>query len=537
MPEREQREANERLLLQVAVVAAVALGVVIRAVYVLSEDFPLNDGGLFYAMVRDLQAARYQLPAFTSYNEAGIPFAYPPLGFYAAGLLADLTGLSLVTVFHLLPLVATSLTVVAFFFLARAMLSSRIAVVVAVCAFALIPRSFIWLLMGGGVTRSFGLLFAILALHQVYLLYTRPDWRTQLRATLFAALTVLSHLETGAFLAFSIAVFFLACGRHRRGVISSVLLAAGTVLLTAPWWATVVLRHGIEPFVAAGATGGSVFTGGYIRWFLLITVARFGLGFTGEPLFPVIGVLAVLGGLTSLVRGQWLLPAWWAAIILLDERAFPTYTTLPIALLVGIGVADLLLPALRRLGAQTPPAPHVPHWAPQWVPALVLVLLLCYATVAALTRDRRLGSETWYMVSLSKDERAAMRLVADAPPHSSRFLVITGAAWPTDKTSEWFPALTRQMSVVTAQGYEWLPGGVFEQRADAYAEAQACAQQDVSCLERWAAKTGTAFTYIYVPQPGPGQCCTTLPLLTSLRTEPRYLVVYDAAGATIATRR
>src|SRR3954468_24754441 len=152
----EGPRAGRDLRYPVALALAVALGIAVRAYHVLSQDFPLNDGGLFFAMVRDLQAAHYHLPAFTSYNDAGIPYGYSPLGFYLAGLLDDLTPLTLIDLFRWLPLTVSALTVVAFAWLARGLLSSRAAVVVSVLAFSLVPRSFIWMLMGGGLTRSLG---------------------------------------------------------------------------------------------------------------------------------------------------------------------------------------------------------------------------------------------------------------------------------------------------------------------------------------------------------------------------------------------
>src|SRR5215210_4279864 len=155
-----------------ALALAIALGVAVRAYHVLSQDFPLNDGGLFYAMARDLQAAHYHLPAFTSYNDAKIPFGYSPLGFYLAAALDDLTPLSLMDAFRWLPLVTSCLIVVAFAALARTLLASRAAVAAAVVAFALVPRSFIWMLMGGGLTRSLGFLFALLTLRQLIRMYT-----------------------------------------------------------------------------------------------------------------------------------------------------------------------------------------------------------------------------------------------------------------------------------------------------------------------------------------------------------------------------
>ena len=242
-----------------ALALAIALGVAVRAYHVLSQDFPLNDGGLFYAMTRDLQAAHYHLPAFTTYNDARIPYGYSPLGFYLAAAVDDLTPLTLLDAFRWLPLAASCLIVVAFAALARTLLASRAAVVAAVVAFALVPRSFVWMLMGGGLTRSLGLLFALVTLRQLVRMYTTRSWRLVPGVAAAAALTVLSHLGTAPFVGFSGLLFLLAYGRTRLAGAMSAAAAVGAAVLSAPWWATVLASHGPGPFIAAGATGGSIF--------------------------------------------------------------------------------------------------------------------------------------------------------------------------------------------------------------------------------------------------------------------------------------
>jgi len=66
--------------------AALLFGAVVRFVPAASSGFPLNDGGLFYTMIRDLKANHFILPQFTTYNFVDIPFAYPPVGFYIAAI-------------------------------------------------------------------------------------------------------------------------------------------------------------------------------------------------------------------------------------------------------------------------------------------------------------------------------------------------------------------------------------------------------------------------------------------------------------------
>lgn len=562
-PVPSPRRAGQDRRFPLAIVAAILLGVVVRAVHVLLQPFPLNDGGLFYVMVEDLQRARYHLPPFTSYNAAGIPFAYPPLGLYVSGLLSDGLSLDLFTVFRFLPLIVSCLTIPAFFLLARALLDTESAVVAAMFAFALIPRGFIWMIMGGGITRSFGLLFAILTLWQAHALYMRRTTIFVLPTALFAALTLLSNPETGKFVAYSIALFFLVFGRDRRGLFHSVLVAMGMVAMTAPWWITVIVHHGLEPFLAANATGVSLFSGDAAAWRNILGTLS-GLGITtSEPLFPLIGGLAIIGALVCLVdtiaslrRGRLAVPAlplWWGTIIVLDNRASPTYNTLPIALLAGIGVAHALLPLLHRAVPVAAPrgepalarndagdAYRSPvDLARRWSTALVLGALLCYAAgSASLTFPNIVGSELRFLVSLSPGDRAAMQWVAEDTPSSSRFLVIDGQPdWAADRTSEWFPALARRVSVTTPQGDEWIPDRVFARRVESYRQAQYCAYFNTDCLARWSAETGIAFTYVYVRVPQlrlSDQCCALIP---SLEANPAYALVYRGSGAVIFARR
>jgi hypothetical protein len=122
--------------------------------------------------------------------------------------------------------------------LAREFLRSRVSVAVATAAFALVPRSFLWMIMGGGVTRSLAFLFAILAVLVVLRMYTRRDWRAAAGAAVFSSLTMMSHLEMALFVASSAAVLFVAYGRDRFGVRATSVVGAATLALAAPWWGT-----------------------------------------------------------------------------------------------------------------------------------------------------------------------------------------------------------------------------------------------------------------------------------------------------------
>ncbi len=517
------------------IAGAIGLAVLVRATIVLASDFPLNDGGMFFAMVRDLQASHYALPSVTSYNSSGIPFAYPPLGMYVAGLIDDFTPVSLLTVFRFLPMAVSSLALVAFFLFARRVLDSRPAVVTAVFVFGLLPATIQWMIMGGGLTRSIGLLFAILAIGQIHAMYTGRSLRRVPVVTLLTSLVVLSHIEMAWLTAFVSALMFVGYGRNRRGVIASLTVAASTLLLTSPWWATVLDQHGTAPFVASLHSG--------VAWrdpiYLLI---RFDA--TVEPLFALVAALGLLGMFVCVARRQYLLPSWVVAAAVLDPRAFALSASMPLALLTAISVHDVLLPLIAQrgglslvsYGVRDADAP-LRRGAPVWLAGAAFALGICYLTLSALVNSPAL------LTGMKSDERDAMSWVATNTDPGSRFAIVSADGWSADRTSEWFPALAARRSIATVQGTEWLSGASgFVQQERAFSSLQDCANLGAACLDEWSAKMNRPFDYVYITKIPPRMvkqdkdpCCGAL--RAALREDLRYSVVYDSSAATIFQRR
>ena len=81
--DRMSREEKAGLIL---LLCAIILGALVRLLYIAGSDFPINDGGLFFTMTRDLQANGFLIPKVTSYNGGGLPFAYPPLAGLPGGI-------------------------------------------------------------------------------------------------------------------------------------------------------------------------------------------------------------------------------------------------------------------------------------------------------------------------------------------------------------------------------------------------------------------------------------------------------------------
>ena len=521
-PTNESRASSEAGY-WIAVGAIFTAAFLIRAVPVLPADFPLNDGGLISVMVEEVRKTKYGLPFSITYNSTEIPFAYPPLAFYAAALLTDLTPATPLDVLRVLPMVVNTLTVGAFFLLARSALPPR-AALVATGIFAILPGSFLWLIMGGGVTRSFGLLFAILALRQVYVLCMSGGLRPAALLGIFAALTLLSHIALFWFLAYSAVLVGLGFCRDRRRLLSAAAAGAAAVAIASPWWVTVLVRYGPGPFLAAFQAGS----------FLTDVAAQETAAMPAPALLAasLVALVALFLGMATVGDQRFFVLGWLGSMLLLDTRSFRWLVTLPLALADGALLDRGVLPRLGRLWRQAAPSPSGVAIADRAVTAVTVGVVVALSVIIAYAQWEITGE---LLVPLSIEERNAMRWISEETPETSTFLVLSGQVWAWDRSAEWFPVLARRISVTTAQGYEWLPGGLFRQRQKGHQGARQCAKEDAACLDRWSTSTRVDFSHVYLPRPGSDDCCA--PLRESLRSHPTYQVVYDGRRATIFARR
>jgi hypothetical protein len=494
------------------------IGLAIRLSAPLQAAFPLNDGGLFYGMIIDLQAANYALPVYATYNSVDIPFAYPPLAFYLAGLLADLFQIPVLDLVRLLPALISALTIPAFYLLAREITDSKIQIVFGVFAFSLLPRDFAWLIMGGGITRSFGLLFALLTMASAYRFYNGHERRHQIACILLGALTAVTHPEATVHTAITALVFYLWRDRSLKGFFGSLGIAGAILLLTTPWWGLVVSRHGIDPFLAAFTATGQDSLNPLVGLFIF-----FRFLFTDEPFLAILAMLGLIGIFASLARRQTLLPAWTFILHLVEPRGGPLYMMVPLALLIGYALENVFLPALRPKGDNPTPAnarealESVLRWKAS---RYFLLFLFAYSTMSAYSTSLKIKDE----LSLGTADLEAFAWVKANTPEEGQFLLVTGQLPLRDAWSEWFPVLTERHSQATVFGYEWVNDGQFEKRVEAYKTLQACSRENIACLHTWTEGSSEEFSYVYLfNRAGP----TRLPLTVLLQQDTNYKLVFQ----------
>jgi hypothetical protein len=490
---------------------AFLFGLIVRLAAPLTARGPVNDGGLFLQMSRDLQENHFLLPAFTTYNHAGIPFAYPPLGFYLVAGLQSLTRIPLITLFAYLPALLSSFAILALYFLALQITGDKMKASLAALFYALVPMSFDWMIMGGGVTRAPALIFSFLTLAFAYRLFTTKQSPYIVLTSIFAALVVLTHPEIAlqtAFIVFILALFFL---RSRRSILQTMAVAALTIVLISPWWLTVLNRHGLAPFQAA--------LGAHPRDYAASLMYLFQFNLSGEVVLAVIAVLGLIGFLLDLRERNFFLPVWIGFSYLTDPRAAPFASLIPLVLLAVKGFNSVL----TGLGLTS----QIENGFGSKTALNILLGLVAYSFMSGMIASLWIGNE----LRLLPGESQAMNWIVQNTPSDSLFLILTGDAALSDPLSEWFPALTGRRSIMTVQGHEWTPNSPLRQNLYTYTRAQSCLLGDLQCLSNW------DFDYLYIRKVKPqkdGNTTQHFSLLeTSLRSSQEYVIAYESSTAVI----
>lgn len=502
---------------------AILFGGFVRLYAALQSPFPLSDGALFYTMTQELATNGFILPQFSDYNHLHIPFAYPPLGFYLTGLLSQVAGWDLLNIFCILPAVFTILSILAFYLLALDLTANKNQAGLAALIFAFLPSAYDWQVMGGGITRAPAFFFSLLALHFIYRMYTREGIKQIILAVLFSSLTVLSHPETTVHTIAAALVFFLFFGRNKAGVLRSIITAAGVILLSSPWWLTVLLRHGIAPFTAAGKVG---FSG--LAWLFRL----FTFDLTGELYVQTIAVFALIGLVLLIFKRQYLLPALFLVIFIAAPRSAARSLSPVMALMASqslYALFDLINPWQLSRSAK----PQAEGLLSGFLSKFLLGILIIQWLISTFTLANALVNER----TLTAADRTAFAWVSDNTPPDSRFLVLTGENPLLDPVSEWFPTLAGRESVATLYGYEWKSNVDFMSAHKEFSDIQGCLNQSADCVMDWMQASKVSGDYLIVRNELDINHSDPLSyhsaLQESLYLDPAFIQVYDAPEISI----
>lgn len=496
--------------IRLVLVGSILFGAIVRFLPALQVGFPLNDGGMFLSMIRDLRTSHYELPLFTSYNKLNIPYAYPPFGFYFSRMLSDGFNISEVNILLWLPPLVNTVSILVFYRLASSILQSQWAAAVGTIFYSLTPGASIWFVMGGGLTRGFGSIFLMFSLLWVFRLFQGGGGRELIWSILFCSLTILSHPEAGIHVVVGVALLCLFYGLNYKDIQYAVLIFVFTFVGTSFWWGTVLAYHGLAPFLSAMNTG-SVGESFWISFFVALIAS--------QSFIPILPLVRFMGLIWGGAKKRYFLILWAFIPFLIEPRGAPSASFYPFCMLMALVFVEALPSLFNYMNEKKKLNTEAKYW--QWM-NLGLVVLMCYMFIEASLYGFRLVNS-----SLTWEDREAMTWIQDNTSDSSRILSITGVESPeTDPFIEWLPALTGRQNETTIQGLEWTLGRNFYTRYDDLAHVQVCETEN--CITEWSARTGLGFDYLVIRKPG-----TKKNLINSLWNSPQYVNMYSTDGVVV----
>lgn len=476
-------------------ILALLIGGTLRLLPFGSQFRPLGDGGLFWNITRQIVENHFLPPSAIDYPTLtkSIPFCYPPLAFYIAAIPYTL-GISLETIFWLLPFLFSLLLIVCFYRLACTLFKNSISAGATTLLWSLFFNSFSWHIMGGGLTRALGLAFALLFIEAYVRLLRDADKKALWQAGIFLGLTALSHLDRFHFAMITLAVIWLFYGRTRQSALASLQLLVIAFVVFLHWLGLCASRYGFGPFLSAMQTNGdeSVLT-------LLI----------------YLGLIPIATSLFSLRKSLFFVPVWALAITVLAARSGILFLTFPCAL--GLGAA-----------VETTPPPAYSEKKKIVMSMGILALLSCLVLFTTY--------ETLFINSLDKNQVHAMKWVDEHTSADARFLVVPGRNWAIDLEAEWFPALAQRSSVATVQGAEWLPDREFEKRLNRQEEL--LGYGTLQEIETWQQRHNIRFNFIYLSETSPNPRNKAMKRIQDdLLASSRWRRIYSNDGAAIFQRQ
>jgi hypothetical protein len=311
----------------------------------------------------------------------------------------------------------------------------------------------------------------------------------------------------------------------------------GIILLTSPWWTTVIRQHGLTPFLSASRTG-------YQNIVNLLPILM--LTFANEPYFNIITTLGVMGILVEVSKKRYELLSWLIIPFIIDPRTAGGTAIPPLAIFASIGMTQMVIPALICLRSVKSKWLNEVYESDNWITQawndklskVVLGFFMVYTLLGGFAYSIIVTN-----IHLSEEHRQAFDWVITNTPIESHFVIISGESPFISPVQEWFPALTQRVSLGTLQGTEWLPGDNFHTSLLTSIDLQTCAYSTVSCLDNWTKQIDSTLDYVYLYQgpiydleiSNPREVKGML-LSYSLQASPEYQSVYHSTYVTIYKR-
>jgi hypothetical protein len=438
-------------------------------------SFPVGYSGLYALMAEELKSNSFRLPwTIPFYGPGGIPYAYPPLGFYLEAISTNIFHVSTFTYLRFIPPSLTIVFIVLDYILIRKIASSRLIAIIGISLTASAGPIYEYHVEAAGMVRALALIFAITSLIFTWDALVNQDSRRSsflrsLLAGIALGLTVLSHLSYALFSILGILIFTLFINTKKlleRFILLMVIFGSG-LFLSSLWWLRLLSRYGIlfltNPARSHGNFGvliGSFLSG--IRMPIVFIQHLIGTLNNWDP--PILIGLIVTGLVTLFVRRKWMLIAWFLLVFIIIGEADR------FLIIIGcIATADALGALL--LFFRHSDESHLQTDFISYATGIAILLLLSFYGGFRIIRSIK--------PSLSNSVIEVTTWIHNNTKPDDQYLLLED----NNDLDEWIPYLTHRTPLTGSWGNEWV--GNLASLADLSSKVNQCiGDQSNTCLQK-----------------------------------------------------
>lgn len=213
-------------------------------------EYPLGFAGLYTLMAEKIAEVNFHLPmSVPYYGPGGIPFAYPPLGFYLmAGFLK--IGISAWDYLRWAPPILSWLAMAPLFLLAKRISNSKLGGMIAVLLASGSFYLYHFQTESGGIVRGLAFGLGLLSIYFLDRMVQSFQWRDAIFSGLFFGLAMLTHLGYAYFYAIWMGVWIITNPKKQNWLGISVVGMISAVI-SLPWISLMLKRYGWIVFTSA----------------------------------------------------------------------------------------------------------------------------------------------------------------------------------------------------------------------------------------------------------------------------------------------
>ncbi len=423
--------------------------------------YPTGFSGL-YVLMSDLIAENgFRLPEWVPYyGPGGMPFTYPPFGFYITAFFTHILQVPLFIYLKFAPPFFMWLSLIPIALLTYEITKSRSAALIAAIVIAGSQRIFNLQATSGGIVRGLAFLLALLAIY-FFILSLKPKSKKQfiVLSGLFVGLTFLTHFGYVPFILFFMVAYLLTHLFSKRVWINFFLIGIIGISFISPWVLIILKRYGLIVFLGAFQSHGN---NNFLHLFQDLN--RF-LPWFEDSLRPIFSAKFIWGililGLVQAFYGKKAYLSLWFVFLLVFTSENDRYLIASGAILIGLVISTLYCSFFQRENTKK-----------VWLSRLFLLTIFIifyqngWQNITTLIKPV-IGSTSYDLAEFVKENTS----------NQSSYLLI---AQPEE--AEWFPYLLERNPVAASWGGEWK--GTYDQQLSWVLEIVHC--KDIgsfSCIE------------------------------------------------------